>query len=40
MAHVHGQSFARFRELVKEYDPAGKFVNEYTRRLFEPDAVL
>jgi len=40
LASVHGQSFARFRELVKEYDPAGKFVNEYTRRLFEPDAVL
>jgi FAD/FMN-containing dehydrogenase len=38
LAHVQGQNFARFRELVKEHDPAGKFVNEYTRRLFEPDA--
>ncbi len=38
LAHVHRQNFARFRELVKKHDPAGKFVNEYTRRLFEPDA--
>ena len=38
MAYVHGEKFERFRQLVREHDPAGKFVNEYTRRLFEPDA--
>lgn len=37
LEYVHGDSFQRFRQLVQEHDPAGKFVNGYTRRLFEPD---
>ena len=36
LARVHGQHFERFRQLVKEHDPEGKFANAYTRRLFGP----
>ncbi len=37
MAQVHGDHFALFRKLVRDHDPHGKFVNEFTQRLFEPD---
>lgn len=38
MAYVHGESFERFRQLIKKHDPQGKFVNGFTHRLFEPDS--
>ena len=38
MAYVHGEAFERFRLLVKEHDPQGKFANEFIQRLFEPDS--
>ena len=34
LAQLYGQNFARFCELVAEFDPAGKFANDFTRRLF------
>jgi hypothetical protein len=38
MAYVHGEHFEHFRRLIKKHDPQGKFVNGFTRRLFEPDS--
>ncbi len=38
LARVHGQHFERFRQLVKEHDPQGKFANAFTRRLFDLDS--
>jgi FAD/FMN-containing dehydrogenase len=34
MEQLHGGSFEKFLNLVKEHDPHGKFANEFTRRLF------
>ncbi len=34
LARLHGDRFARFLELVDEYDPGRKFANDFTRRLF------
>lgn len=34
LARVHGPPFARFLDLVEEYDPDGRFANGFTRRLF------
>ena len=38
LEHLHQERFARFLQLVEEYDPEGKFVNKFTRRLFGPEA--
>ena len=34
MEQLHGEYFARFRQLVEQHDPDGKFANEFTQRLF------
>jgi hypothetical protein len=34
MEKLHGENFANFADLAQEYDPDGKFANEFTRRLF------
>lgn len=34
MAWVHGDNFTKFLALASQHDPAGKFVNGFTRRLF------
>ncbi len=34
LERVHGESFARFLELVEEHDPDARFANDFTRRLF------
>lgn len=34
MARLHGEHFRKFLNLIQEHDPDGKFVNEFTRRLF------
>lgn len=34
MERLHGQNFANFMSLVEKHDPARKFSNEFTRRLF------
>jgi FAD/FMN-containing dehydrogenase len=34
LERLHGQHFAEFLRLVQEYDPEGKLVNAFTRRLF------
>lgn len=34
LAKIHGDRFARFLDLVEEYDPERKFTNDFTRRLF------
>jgi hypothetical protein len=34
LAQLYGQNFERFQELMAEYDPEGKFANDFTRRLF------
>ncbi len=34
LERMHGDHFTRFRQLVAEHDPEGKFSNEFTRRLF------
>ncbi|MEK6279816.1 MAG: D-arabinono-1,4-lactone oxidase [Acidobacteriota bacterium] len=34
MVRLHGQSFAKFLQVVDQYDPDQKFANEFTRRLF------
>lgn len=31
---VHGASFTRFLELMREHDPEDKFANDFTRRMF------
>jgi FAD/FMN-containing dehydrogenase len=38
MAKRHGDDFRRFLNLVEEYDPEGKFSNDFTRRLFGHEA--
>jgi hypothetical protein len=39
MEQIHGDHFAHFRQLVRQHDPNGKFVNSFTQQLFEPDTV-
>jgi hypothetical protein len=34
MAKLHGDNFTKFVDLVEKHDPEGKFVNDFTRRLF------
>jgi hypothetical protein len=34
LLRLHGDSFARFLDLVGQHDPEGKFANAFTRRLF------
>jgi hypothetical protein len=34
LERLHGEHFARFRQLVEQHDPEGKFANDFTRRLF------
>ena len=34
MHTLHGASFESFREVVRRHDPEGRFVNDFTRRLF------
>ena len=36
LQRLHGESFARFQQLVAQHDPEGKFANDFTRRLFAP----
>jgi hypothetical protein len=36
LENLHGEHFKRFRQLVQQHDPDGKFANEFTRRLFGP----
>lgn len=38
LEQVHGDAFIRFRKLVRERDPHGKFANAFTQRLFGPGA--
>jgi len=38
LERLHGEHFARFRQLVAQHDPAGKFANNFTRRLFASEA--
>jgi FAD/FMN-containing dehydrogenase len=37
LERLHGEHFARFRQLVAQHDPAGKFANDLTCRLFAPE---
>jgi hypothetical protein len=34
LQNVHGASFERFLELMREHDPEDKFANDFTRRMF------
>lgn len=34
LARLHEENYAKFLELIAQYDPKGKFSNEFTRRLF------
>jgi hypothetical protein len=34
LEQLHGEHFARFRQLAEEHDPEHKFVNPFTQRLF------
>ena len=34
LSTIHQESFTRFRSLMERHDPDGKFVNDFTRRLF------
>lgn len=34
LERLHGEHFSRFRQLAEEHDPEGKFVNQFTQRLF------
>ena len=34
MMQVHGQHFEKFLDLMNHHDPAGKFANDFTRRMF------
>ncbi len=34
LERLHGEHFNRFRQLVQQHDPEGKFANDFTRRLF------
>jgi FAD/FMN-containing dehydrogenase len=36
MTRLYGPKFDKFLEFVKEHDPAQKFANDFTRRLFDP----
>jgi hypothetical protein len=36
LAKAHGEHYTRFLELKAQHDPAGKFANEFTDRLFQP----
>ena len=38
LERLHRDHFTKFLHLQKEHDPEGKFVNEFTRRLFEHNA--
>jgi FAD/FMN-containing dehydrogenase len=38
LERLHNEHFARFRQLVAQHDPAGKFANDFTRRLFASEA--
>lgn len=38
LKRLHGEHFDRFRQLVAQHDPEGKFVNDFTRRLFAAGA--
>jgi hypothetical protein len=38
MAQIYGLDFERFRQLVLDHDPDGKFRNSFTRRLFNLDS--
>jgi len=35
LSRLYGHNFERFRQLLEEHDPEGKFSNSFTRRLFE-----
>ena len=37
---LHGEYFQTFQHVMVEHDPAGKFSNTFTKRLFGPDANL
>jgi hypothetical protein len=34
LERLHGEHFDRFRQLMEQHDPDGKFANDFTRRLF------
>lgn len=34
MQRLHGQNFTRFVDIARQYDPQGKFVGDYTNRVF------
>ncbi len=34
MERLHGEHFRKFRQLMRDHDPEGKFANGFTRRLF------
>lgn len=36
LANAHGAGYNRFLDLMAEHDPAGKFSNEFTKRLLQP----
>jgi hypothetical protein len=36
----HGEYFETFRHVMVQHDPAGKFSNAFTERLFGPNANL
>ena len=36
LERIHGDYFARFRQMLQKHDPDGKFVNAFTQRLFQP----
>ncbi len=38
LKRLHGEHFDRFRQLVAQHDPEGKFVNDFTGRLFAAGA--
>jgi hypothetical protein len=38
LARIHGQHFIRFRQLVEEHDPEGKFANAFTQQLLGFDS--
>ncbi len=38
LARIYGQRFKRFRQLVEEHDPEGKFANAFTQQLFGFDS--
>ena len=34
LERLHQEHFVKFRKLVEQHDPEGKFANDFTRRLF------